>query len=574
MKSNSISCLLLASGATLLNIGSAHAAEILVNANIATSTTWSSANTYNLIGQIYVLPGVTLTIAPGTVIASEIGGSLAITRGARINAVGTNESPIIFTSKADVATWTAGDPKTGTWRPVCNEWGNLTIMGRGYISENAVAANTASPNANNIATMEGLTAASATDTNVIYGGGNDEDDSGSLAFCSFRYGGKVIGLNNELNGLSLGGVGRETTIDHMEIMNNVDDGIEIWGGAVNLKYITIWNIGDDSLDIDQGWRGKVQFGLIVQGYSALAAQGSGTGDNCIEMDGAEQSDYQPVTTGVMYNMTVIGNPGSNATGSNGGDHGTAWRDGARMQIRQSIFMDLGEKLVALDNIDGDGGSGYGFNGTTSWINLWTTPFSTTSTVNAPAAPGNFYKAQSSGMLNEIKDTVFFNNINTAAYTEADARGVRTKGQNNVTATTLPIAAITRGPVVNPTITLAVKPVISLDPRAANDSVNAVSTSPNDGFFEPVSYRGAFSSTGNWLCGWTAADAYGMNVAPPGGCVIAGVCVGDVDGNGNVGASDLAELLGAWGSGDIDFDADGLTGASDLSALLGNWGACN
>ena len=105
MKSNSISCLLLASGATLLNIGSAHAAEILVNANIATSTTWSNANTYNLIGQIYVLPGVTLTIAPGTVIASEIGGSLAITRGARINAVGilqTADDP------GNVATITTG----------------------------------------------------------------------------------------------------------------------------------------------------------------------------------------------------------------------------------------------------------------------------------------------------------------------------------------------------------------------------------------------------------------------------------------------------------------------------------
>ena len=159
MKSNSISCLLLASGATLLNIGSAHAAEILVTNNIATSTTWVSTNTYNQIGQVYVQPGVTLTIQPGTVIASEVGGSLAVTRGARINAVGTNASPIIFTSKADVATWTNGDPRTGTWRPECNEWGNLTIMGRSYISENAVAANTPSPNANNIATMEGLTAA-------------------------------------------------------------------------------------------------------------------------------------------------------------------------------------------------------------------------------------------------------------------------------------------------------------------------------------------------------------------------------------------------------------------------------
>ena len=572
--SNALNRLLLVWGTTLLVGASAGAAEINISGNIAASTTWTSNNRYNLIGQVFVLPGAQLTIQPGTVIASDVGGSLAITRGARIQAVGTQTSPIIFTSKADVATWAKGNPTTGSWRPVCNEWGNLTIMGRGYISENAVAGNTASPNANNVAPMEGLIAAGPGDTNVIYGGGNDDDDSGSLAYCSFRYGGKVVALTNELNGLSLGGVGRETIIDHMEIMNNVDDGIEIWGGTVNLKYFSIWNVGDDSLDIDQGWRGKAQFGLIVQGYSANAAQGSGTGDNCIEIDGAEQSDYQPVTTGTMYNLTVIGNPGSNATGSNGGDHAIAYRDGARVQIRQSIFMDLGERLVAIDNVDGDGGAGYGFNGTLAWADTWTTAYTATSTVNAPANPSLFYRSQTSGMLNEIKDTVVFNNINTAAYTEATARGVFGASNNNVQATTLPIAAITRGAVVNPTITLAVKPVISLDPRAANNAITSIGTAPSDDFFTPVNYRGAFSSTENWLCGWTAADAFGFNVAPPGGCVIATICIGDVDGNGDVGASDLAELLSSWGFGTVDFNNDGLTDAADLSALLANWGACN
>jgi hypothetical protein len=573
MKKN-LTTVVLFAGATMLS-SSAFAAEVSVSGNIGTSTTWTKNNTYNLVGQVMVLPGATLTIQPGTVIASGLGGSLAVTRGARISAVGNQSEPIIFTSKNDVLTWTAGDPKTGTWRPVCNEWGNLTIMGRAYISENAVATNSASPNANNIATMEGLTAAAPGDTNVIYGGGDDLDDSGTLAFCSFRYGGLVIGLANELNGLSLGGVGKETTIDHMEIMNNVDDGIEIWGGTVNLQYVSVWNIGDDSLDIDQGWRGKVQFGLIVQGYSANAAQGSGTGDNCIEIDGAEQSDYQPVTTGVMYNMTVIGNNGSNATGSNGGDHGVAYRDNARMQIRQSIFMDLGEKLVALDNIDGDGGAGYGFNGTLTWASTWTTPWNTYSTVNAPANPATFYQAQTNGLLNEIKDSVFFNNINPAAYTEADLRGVRLKGNSNVTATTSPVAAVTRAAVVNPTATLAVKRVISLDPRATNDAILSVGTAPNDGFFRPVTYRGAFGPTENWLCGWTAADAFGMNVAPPGGCVIAGACIADLNGDGSVSATDLAQILSAWGAttSTADLNNDGVVGAADLAQMLNAWGVC-
>jgi hypothetical protein len=292
--------------------GTASAAEIKVTANISTSTTWTANNTYNLQQQIYVLPGATLRIQAGTIVASDtgVGGSLAVARGGQIFVEGTAENPVIMTSKADVATWTNNDPRTGTWRESANEWGNLTIMGRGYIAEDATPGNTATPSASNVASMEGLTAAFPGDPTVLYGGGNDDDDSGSISYLSLRYGGKVIALANELNGLSLGGIGRNTDIHHVEIMNNVDDGIEIWGGTVNLKYISIWNIGDDSLDIDQGYRGKVQFGLIVQGYSLDAKQGSGVGDNMCETDGAEDSDYQPVTTTSIYNMTLIGQPGT------------------------------------------------------------------------------------------------------------------------------------------------------------------------------------------------------------------------------------------------------------------------
>jgi hypothetical protein len=180
----------------------ANAAEILVSADIATSTTWTANNTYNLTTQIYVLPGATLTIEPGTVIASTPtangSGSLAITKGAQIIANGTKTQPIIMTSTADVATWVAGNPQTGTWRAAANEWGNLTIMGDAYISENATAGNTATPSASNYAVMEGLTAAFPGDPRVNYGGGNDDDDSGSIKYFSIRYGGRVVGLANEL----------------------------------------------------------------------------------------------------------------------------------------------------------------------------------------------------------------------------------------------------------------------------------------------------------------------------------------------------------------------------------------
>ena len=576
MKSN-LSMLLATAGFGLGLAASANAAEILVTADIATSTTWTANNTYNLQNQIYVLPGATLTIEPGTVIASttNLGGSLAVTRGARIVAAGTKDQPIIFTSKADVATWTNGNPKTGALRVVCNEWGNLTIMGRGYISENATPGNTATFNANNVAVMEGLTASSPSDTRVLYGGGNDDDNSGVLSYVSFRYGGRVIGLNNELNGLSLGGIGRETVIDHVEIMNNVDDGIEIWGGTVNIKNFAIWNIGDDSLDIDQGWRGKGQFGLIVQGYSANAAQGSGVGDNAIEIDGAEQSDYQPVTTGVLYNMTVIGDRGT--TNANGCDHAIAYRDNARVQIRQSVFMDIGERVVANDNVDGDGGAGYGFNGTHTWAQTWTTPFNVYPTVNAPANPAAFYTAQTNGMLNEIKDSVFFNNTFSQAYTEANARGVFDAGNSNlISAKASPIVSITRGPVASPTATLRINPVTNLDPRASGPAVVAalVAPAPNDGFFTPVTYRGAFSPTENWLCTWSAAAAFGLTATTPAQCP-SPVCTGDLNNDASVNGSDLTLLLGAWGTANAaaDLNSDGNVNGSDLTILLGAWGSC-
>ena len=491
--------------------GAANAAEVLVTSNIAVSTTWTANNTYNLQTQIYVLPGATLTIEAGTIVASttNIGGSLAVCRGAQIFVQGTQAAPVIMTSKADVLTWTGGDPKTGTWREAANEWGNLTVMGDAYVSENAIVGNTAVPSASNVGAMEGLIAGFPGDTKVLYGGGNDDDDSGTITYLSLRYGGKVVGLNNELNGLSLGGLGRNTDIHHIDIMNNVDDGIEIWGGTFNIKYFNVWNIGDDCFDVDQGWRGKAQFGLLVQGYSVDAAQGSGVGDNCFETDGAEDSDWQPVTTSTIYNCTVIGQPVD-------GDQGTAWRDNARVQYRNCVFMDLGEVLVKLDNVDGDGAHGYGFNGTLSWANTWATAFNA-----VPVHANDFttgsratnYPVQTSGNLAEITDSVFFRNLFASAYTEATTVGVFNAPNNNVlapgfAAINAPIASITRGPaVVKGGKTML--PVTLLDPRPANDALLSVGTAPADGFFTQAQYRGAFAPGQTWLRDWTASAAFGF-----------------------------------------------------------------
>lgn len=541
--------------ASIAFAGSVNAAEVIVSENIDTSTTWTNDNVYRLTQQIFVMPGATLTIEPGTVIASEtgVGGSLAVARGARIYVNGTELRPVIMTSTSDVETWdpdpahpAGGDPKTGTWREAVNEWGNLTIMGNGLISAShfdgsplevtldddgepggstTTRINTKVPDGMNMKQMEGLVADFPGDPKVLYGGANDNDNSGSISYLSIRYGGRVIGLGNELNGLSLGAVGRETDIHHVEIMNNVDDGIEIWGGTVQLKYVNIWNVGDDSFDIDQGWRGKAQFGLIVQGFSTDADQGSGVGDNCIETDGAEDSDAQPVTTATVYNFTVIGQPVD-------GDGGTAWRDNARMQYRNCIFMDLGEQLVRFDDVDGDGAQGYGFNGTLSWEETWNTSYEHShnyaATVNAispePAVdalnhPMVLYQTQFSGNLAEITDSVFYNNNfedtedNVNAYTEAEARGVLADESNNVVAAddASPIQAIERDDlVVRGGKTMA--RVNFLNPLPANDALTSVAAAPEDSFFEPAQYRGAFPPNHNWLLNWTAAHAFGLTGA--------------------------------------------------------------
>ena len=522
--------------------GTADADVVTVSSNITTSTTWVSTNTYVLQDQIYVEDGVTLTIEPGVVIQGEGSaegiidsvGSLAVVNGGMIIASGTASDPIIFTSNDDVATWdadgghpTGGDPTSGTWRETALEWGNLTLMGDAFIAEDATIGNTAVPSTSNTATMEGLDTGPTFDS---YGGGDDDYDAGSLEYVSLRYGGLVLELQVELNGLSMGGIGRDTDVNHIEIMNNVDDGIETWGGTVNYKNVAIWNVGDDSFDVDQGWRGKAQFVLIVQGNSLDASQGSGVGDNCFEVDGAEDSDYQPVTTAAIYNATVIGQPVD-------GDGGTAWRDNARVQYRNCVFMDLGERLVRFDNLDGDGANGYGFNGTLSWADTWTTDWSETSTVNP--FPGSlitvdpltdYYRSQVDGKLAEITDSVFFRNLASDAYTEATARGVLPgNGTNNNVlipgdcAGDAPIMHIRRGsPVIKGGKVML--PVLELDPRARNEAATSVGTAPSDGFFTAAAYRGAFDSTTNWLLGWTAADAFGMTmeVAEPDGFCTTGV----------------------------------------------------
>lgn len=479
--------------------GIASAADVYVDSNITSSTVWTADNVYFLDDVIYVEPGASLIIEPGTLIRGSTSGSLNVSPLANIYANGTKDAPITFTSEDDVdpADPTNTSKVSPTFREgFAGEWGAVTIMGKALIAGTLDNQGTGQPDGTDTMQMEGLSAAGSLS---LFGGNDDNDDSGNFTYVSLRYGGLVLSQANELNGLSLGGIGRETDIHHVEILNNKDDGIEIWGGTVGLKYVSIWNIGDDSFDLDCGYRGKAQFGLIVQGACDNAKQGDGVGDNCFEMDGAENSAAQPHGAALIYNFTTIGQPAN-------GDQGTEWRDNMRAQFRNCVFMDIGDKMIKDGTSGGDGG-GYEAAGY-SLAGMFTTPYNTYPINSVGVDPTVLYPNFTDGYWAEFKDCVFYNLHETATLSTF---GQTDPSKRNIIAASSPVVSVMRGDDNTNYFGIAINFVTNLNPCAANDAVSSAYPAPNDGFFSPAQYKGAFSPNHNWLAGWTAVDMYGMTV---------------------------------------------------------------
>ena len=190
----------------------------IVSQNITTDQTWTNDNIYELSGRISVESGATLTIEAGTIIKGQAGSgpnatALVIARGGKIMAEGTATAPIIFTTVADeidIDQVAAGDFASPNLAPTVNgQWGGLMILGNAPISATV-----------NPAQIEGIP---TTDENGLYGGANAADNSGVIRYVSIRHGGANIGNGNEINGLTLGGVGNGTTIENIEIIGNQDE---------------------------------------------------------------------------------------------------------------------------------------------------------------------------------------------------------------------------------------------------------------------------------------------------------------------------------------------------------------
>lgn len=256
--------------------------EIEVTSNISSDATWVAGKTYILASRVTVLDGATLTIEPGTVIKGKAGTganatALLVARGGTLMAEGTASLPIIFTSVADDITpemVAAGNFESPNLDPSINGlWGGVILLGYAHVSGKDEDGNEATE-----LQIEGIP---STDANGLYGGDNDADSSGKLAFISIRHGGTNIGSGNEINGLTFGGVGTGTSVHDIEVVANQDDGMEFFGGSVVLDGVLIWNQADDGLDTDQAYNGTITNFLIVtpQGGSGL------------ELDGPEASYY-------------------------------------------------------------------------------------------------------------------------------------------------------------------------------------------------------------------------------------------------------------------------------------------
>lgn len=321
--------------------------DVYASADGVGTVTWSNDTIYVLRGFIFVNSGQTLTIQPGTVIKGQPGqgagaSALIIARGGKIMAEGTADAPIIMTGLAD-------DLKGSVPEDAVQTWGGLIILGKATTNNNAEGGEKS---------IEGIP---ETETRGLYGGTDDNDNSGVLKYVSVRHGGSVIGADNEINGISLGAVGAGTTLDHIEVFANFDDGIEFFGGAPNLTNVVITYAGDDGLDEDEGFHGTVQYALVWK----KAAYNKSSDPRGSEDDGGVGANEpeKPFATVKMANITLY-NEGVNSNLDALSKQTFYMRDGWAGSFYNSIFygfdgpIDMERRTDKINSVDNKSASCY------------------------------------------------------------------------------------------------------------------------------------------------------------------------------------------------------------------------
>jgi len=313
------------------NYDSIHSGKTVttVTAAITRNTTWLSSRVYVISGPIYVKSGVTLTIQPGTLIKGNALASnscLIVSRGGKINAQGTSSNPIVFTSSKGVGQKNLGD------------WGGIILLGKAKI--NAIGG---------VANIEGLAAA----VDNEYGGTDDEDNSGVFSYCRIEFGGYIFSPDKEINGLTMGGVGRKTKIDHIQTSFINDDAFEWFGGTVNCTHLVSYRNLDDDMDTDFGYSGTVQFGLVIRDKNYFDPSSGSTSEG-FESDGegvGSDSTIVPRTKAIFSNITLIGPGRNDVVGSVNAKFQRCIRirRNSNLRIFNSVFTDFPNGL----HFDGD-----------------------------------------------------------------------------------------------------------------------------------------------------------------------------------------------------------------------------
>lgn len=320
--------------------------EITVSGNITGEVNWTSNITYTLDTRVTVESGATLNIEAGTVIKGAAGQganstALVVARGGTLNASGTAAAPIIFTSVADeitpedVAAGNFASPNLSSTQT--GLWGGIIILGNAPIT--AKVENADGTETENLSELQ-IEGIPSTDTNGLYGGDVPEDNSGTISYISIRHGGTNIGSGNEINGLTLGGVGSGTSISWVEVVGNADDGIEFFGGNVSVTGAMIWNSNDDSMDSDQDWVGTVENFIIVTPVTGSA----------FELDGPEgdrtRGVHHTFNNGIVYGGDEI-------------DHVVDWDGSTNASLTNIYFFG-----IEAGNVESFGGDGAG--ASTGW----------------------------------------------------------------------------------------------------------------------------------------------------------------------------------------------------------------
>ncbi|WOO42742.1 hypothetical protein [Rubellicoccus peritrichatus] len=351
--------------AGLLPLAGAFAERITYSPNdgdihlISSDQTWSASDTHILDGFVVVPDGVTLTIEAGAVVLgdtdtvngvvvtreAENGVALIVAQGGQLIANGTAASPITFSYVGDPNV----DPDatgSSSANPILDRgfWGGIILLGKATINSNGQDGDQGGPTS--VGLIEGVPDVVPTIYRTYGGGESDTDSSGSLRYVSIRHTGAILGAGDEIQGLTCGGVGSGTVLEFIETFASNDDGVEFFGGTVNIKYLVVAGKRDDGLDTDQGYNGYMQFVLV---YDVVSPEGEvGRGGEHDGGDGAEAAS--PFSLPMIANATMIGIGGDvNAdTLTNDENDGVRIRDNSGVSYLNSIFTEYNGTAFRYD----------------------------------------------------------------------------------------------------------------------------------------------------------------------------------------------------------------------------------